>query len=312
MTYQFQHTLLAEFTDVDRLCHDVRHWDLHFQPLSALSGQRKIAQIVQGSVGRFECAYARFWMTFDQRGAPPPGKFTFTIPGRTMNQLWWQGQDIEPDDILVYFPGTEMRSISADDFEVHLISLDPQEIAAYAERSGLPLPGLSRLPAVFKAPEPLRAKAQALIGRLETVHTAVDYCELDALAEALVRCWLTQTGTRSRRKGRNVSRSVVEEVLAAVTTGEAAGLRISDLCARAGISRRAVELAFQERFGVGPSAFLKSAQLADARKLLQEGSPADCTVGDIMDRTGFSHVGQFATDYRNAFGERPSDTLRGV
>jgi AraC family ethanolamine operon transcriptional activator len=312
VNYQFQQTLLAEFTDVDQLCHEVRHWDLHFQPLSRLSGRQKIAQLVQGSAGHFEFAYARFWMNLDQRGAPPPGKFTFTIPGRSMNRLWWQGRDIEPGDIMVFFPGTELRSVSAEDFEVHLISLDPQDIAGYAERNGLPFPNFSRLPSVFKAPRALHAQAQSLIGRLETSRAPIDYCDMDALADALVRYWLTQTGIRVRRNGQNTSRSVVEEVLAAVSSGKMADLRISELCARAGISRRAVELAFQERFGVGPSAFLKSAQLAEARKLLQEGSPANCTVGDIMDQTGFSHVGQFATDYRNAFGERPSDTLRGI
>jgi AraC family ethanolamine operon transcriptional activator len=33
-------------------------------------------------------------------------------------------------------------------------------------------------------------------------------------------------------------------------------------------------------------------------------------VQEVAARWGFSHMGQFSSDYRLQFGERPSDTLR--
>ncbi|GHU15365.1 hypothetical protein AGMMS50225_28560 [Betaproteobacteria bacterium] len=41
-----------------------------------------------------------------------------------------------------------------------------------------------------------------------------------------------------------------------------------------------------------------------------DGVPALDTVGDIAARWGFWHLSHFAADYKEMFGELPSDTLR--
>lgn len=46
------------------------------------------------------------------------------------------------------------------------------------------------------------------------------------------------------------------------------------------------------------------------RTELYRASPDKAQVSDILADFGFWHFGQFAKDYREAFGERPSDTLR--
>ena len=119
----FTTVLDAGFDDVDQLCSTVRLWDLDFQPLQSGTAPGSVARVIQGGTRRFDCAYARILLNIDQRGAPPPGKITFTIPGRQLDAIWWQGQATTANDILVYFPGTEMKSLTGNDFEVHLISL---------------------------------------------------------------------------------------------------------------------------------------------------------------------------------------------
>ncbi|WP_305984016.1 helix-turn-helix domain-containing protein [Roseibium sp. MMSF_3544] len=302
--------LISEFQDVDQLCHDVRYWDLQFQPLGLVPEDQKIAKIIQGRVAQFDCSYARFRMSFDQNGEPPQGKVTFTIPGESLGELWWRGQNTCADDVLVYLPGTELRSISAPDFEVHLLAADVAVIGSYMARSGFPVPHLSRLPSVFRAPGHILRKARSVLCRFEDDPASVDACMLDALVEGLVSCWMMQTGLQPRETAPNASRVVMEEILNAVASGDLADTRISDMCNRGGISRRALEIAFQEKFGTGPAAFLKSARLAQARRRLQSAADAKLSVADVMDLVGLSHVGQFAHDYRKMFGERPSDTLR--
>lgn len=304
-------TLLdASFGDVDQLCSDVRHWDLEFQPLTATPSRATIGRVIQGGSRRFDCAYARFLINIDQRGAPPPGKFTFTIPGKKLNSIWWQGQHVEQQDILVYVPGTEMRSVTGRDFEVHLISLTEADIAHYAERCGLMLPSLSRLPSVFKAPDSLAREAQNVLGRMTSNPDGIDDCSLDEIAEKLVICWLSQIGIASRRKHVPQSSIALDRILSAVSSGEAASIRLSEICADTGLSRRALEIAFRERFDLSPAAFLKTSRLSATRRELMVATPQKATVGDIMAKSGFSHVGQFATDYRRMFGELPSDTLK--
>ncbi|MBG6205971.1 AraC-like DNA-binding protein [Labrenzia sp. EL_126] len=307
---EFQTTLVAEFRDVDQLCHDVQYWDLRFQPLGSIPPDEKIARIVQGNMSRFECTYARFRMNFDQRGAPPQGKVTFTIPGEKLNELWWRDQFTSSSDVLVYLPETELRSISAQDFEVYLIAVDVPVIEEYLERCGFREIELARFPSVFRAPDHVLQKARAVLGRLGRHPRFADPCSLDALVEDLVSCWVMQTGLQPRQVAPSSSRFVIEEILASIASGNAADIRISTLCQKANISRRALEIAFHDKFGTGPSAFLKSARLAQARRKLQTASEAARSIADIMDEAGFSHVGQFALDYRKMFGERPSDTMK--
>lgn len=82
---------------------------------------------------------------------------------------------------------------------------------------------------------------------------------------------------------------------------------VEALCSTLGISRRTLQMSFQETLGVKPSAFLRAVRLNGARRALKCGA----SVTDAATLWGFWHFGRFAHDYRAMFGERPSDTARG-
>jgi AraC-like DNA-binding protein len=83
-----------------------------------------------------------------------------------------------------------------------------------------------------------------------------------------------------------------------------------DLVEIAGVSIRSLSRGFAKRHGVGPMKFLRQRRLeASYRELL--GSDRDSiTVTDVAMRLGFNHLGKFALEYKQAFGESPSQTLR--
>lgn len=94
-------------------------------------------------------------------------------------------------------------------------------------------------------------------------------------------------------------------------------LSAEQLRAHAGVSERTLQTAFRDRFNLTPAAFIKARRLAAVRaalkRSLKDGSHGDpVAVGDIAAQFGFWHSGQFAIDYKRAFGELPSTTLRGV
>jgi AraC family ethanolamine operon transcriptional activator len=80
--------------------------------------------------------------------------------------------------------------------------------------------------------------------------------------------------------------------------------------ARFGVSERTLQYAFRDRFGLTPAAFIKARRLAAVSAMLKRADAELATVGDIAAQFGFWHSGQFAADYKRAFGELPSDTLR--
>ncbi|WP_420337686.1 helix-turn-helix domain-containing protein [Roseibium sp.] len=305
----FQATLVADFCHVDQLCHEVQYWDIQFQPLTALSDDGRVAHILQGTFASFELSYARFHQNLDQRGAPPPGKLTFTIPGPTMSKLWWCGKETASDSVLVYYPGVEWRSISGSDFEVYLLSINLADFARYAARFGAPDLNPYRLQTIFKVPDALLSRAQNVLCSLNSPAPQFDTLTLDCLVEDLIGCWLAQAGLHPRAAGLHTSQRVLTRILEMVDAGEIEDVRLPELCAEAGLSRRALEIAFKDRFGVGPAAFIKSWRLAQTRRQLLEADPGKITVADVMAEQGFLHVGQFATDYKRWFQELPSQTL---
>jgi AraC-like DNA-binding protein len=88
-------------------------------------------------------------------------------------------------------------------------------------------------------------------------------------------------------------------------------LNIETLAAVTGGSARSIFKAFKEARGVSPMAFVKSVRLKHAKRMLQARNDA-ASVIDVAFQCGFLNPGHFARDYRLAFGELPSETLRSA
>lgn len=85
-------------------------------------------------------------------------------------------------------------------------------------------------------------------------------------------------------------------------------LDIAALAALTSTSVRSLFRQFNKSRDYSPMEFLKFVRLRQARLMLLSGS--DNSVLSVMLKCGFQNAGHFARDYRRAFGERPSDTLR--
>ena len=81
------------------------------------------------------------------------------------------------------------------------------------------------------------------------------------------------------------------------------------LAALAGVSARSLYLGFQRYRGISPMRLLHEVRLQRAHQDLLEAA-TDTRVTDVALRWGLGHLGRFSLDYRQAFGESPSDTLR--
>ena len=88
-----------------------------------------------------------------------------------------------------------------------------------------------------------------------------------------------------------------------------APLDIETLAAVTGGSTRSIFKAFKEARGVSPMAFVKRVRLENARRELQR-LDENASVIDVASQCGFLNPGHFARDYRIAFGELPSETMR--
>jgi AraC-like DNA-binding protein len=89
-------------------------------------------------------------------------------------------------------------------------------------------------------------------------------------------------------------------------------IRMDELCAVSGLSRRGLEYLFMDLLGVGVSAFLHKLRLHGVRRELLATDPRHGSVKRCALDWGFWHLGRFAAEYRALFGENPSATLGGI
>lgn len=82
--------------------------------------------------------------------------------------------------------------------------------------------------------------------------------------------------------------------------------------ARAGnMSVRTLHASFQRCFGLSPMAYVRKVRLEHVRAELIANRDPHLQVTEVASRWGFYHLGRFAQQYRDRYGESPSDTLRG-
>lgn len=87
---------------------------------------------------------------------------------------------------------------------------------------------------------------------------------------------------------------------------------ISDFCRVSGINQRTLLRAIRSIRQTTPSKYLRELRLAQVRQALLSANAGTENVTELAMRFAFHALGRFAVDYRAAFGESPSETLRRV
>ena len=125
---------------------------------------------------------------------------------------------------------------------------------------------------------------------------------LDNLAQMLSRCVPSPQPPARARRGWQI----VSEAREYIRSRPDAPANIAEICDAVGVSRRTLQYCFQEVLGMSPMEFLRAIRLGGARRMLRTSS----SVTDAAAHWGFWHFGYFSQDYRNMFGELPSQTHR--
>lgn len=86
-------------------------------------------------------------------------------------------------------------------------------------------------------------------------------------------------------------------------------LSIRELCERLKINWRTLNMGFRELYGVPPKTYMRLSRLHHVRRVLCQSDPGTTNVTAVAVSWGFFQLGRFAVEYRQLFGEKPSDTL---
>lgn len=300
--------------DFDDLTAFYSGWDGRFEQLSTGRFEGEL-QVVRGPTVR--AMSVEYNQAILARGAASPGQCTvYTVTPRNALGIW-QGRRLAPGRLVVHGPGGSTDHRSARTGRSSGLSL-PADTLLRAARILRPAERDFRLPSweALSPPPEVAAKLNRHIERLLELRTAgpaalaspdFQRFEQDCIRAAVAGIFPAETRWRGglTLSGRTQLLRRADEFLRARLADPIGSI---DLCAEFGISDRTLRLAFHERFGVGPMTYFRMLRLNAARREFKR-SPATSVVV-VARGHGFQHLGNFAADYRRAFGELPSETLR--
>ena len=249
---------------------------------------------------RFSCGY-------HQLGLPPPRMLTFGVP--VTGFRYWFGREYGTSHILPFNQSGGIDGVSGKGFEAFTISFSEEYLANIVSSYRSPVPKFLNRP----TPESVIGRGKfndRFRNLLNRIILAPDFelgqeCE-DELTITLLEAAQNDNANTDRSSPRLRTRAV-ERALAYIDDHKEEAITVRDLCSKNDIALRTLTRAFKERFGIGPKAYLKRQRLSAARTDILS-SPPETQLTEIANQWGFWHMGQFANDYRNLFGELPSQT----
>jgi AraC-like DNA-binding protein len=107
---------------------------------------------------------------------------------------------------------------------------------------------------------------------------------------------------------KSIAPASVKRVIDFMNADLASPLGIADLIAVSGVAGRTLFKHFKDAYGVSPMQYLRSVRFDRVRDALLSATHAD-SVSAIALGWGFTHLGRFSVEYRQRYGESPSETL---
>ncbi|MDE0155956.1 MAG: helix-turn-helix domain-containing protein [Gammaproteobacteria bacterium] len=221
-------------------------------------------------------------------------------------------------------PGSEMEGISSPDMRICIVHVScdllKRTLQHQYRESNLFDPDY--LPYMLIQNE---KETQPLFSLLEDFQTGADKAHLslestnqlaalkNALVETICSVFITKQDQGRTKSGiTTITRHhrLFHDALDLIQDNICEELTVGKLCEELTTSRRTLEYVFKENIKMSPAKYIRAFRLNNIRREILLMEPD--TLGDIAARWGIWHLGRFARDYYQLFGELPSTTKGGV
>jgi AraC family ethanolamine operon transcriptional activator len=251
------------------------------------------------------------------RGRVPARCVLLAMPLSSPRAARNRGAEFNSDAMVVAYHGEGLDFRTMDPLAIFVVIVDRDLLEQHATALlGCTLESLRRDQQVaFEAADLKRRRLRALTTGIRHAleHDPGQLCRgfsaerfestiLSAMLEGCACGPTVHVSATRRRQLAIATESFIRENLNSVLT-------IAALCKAMRVPERTLHLAFKEHFATTPKAHLKMLRLNSVRRELRR-SCGLATVTETAMKWGFWHLGWFAHDYREMFGESATDTLR--
>lgn len=292
-----------------------RNWD---QRYDQLSGGRFSGALQEMDFPSFTLIRETSNRVLLQKGCTPDGVFAIGALMTTGDSGFHCGELMATHTAAILEPGTEFEIRTPECFDLIAAVFSPRDLAANLDDRSFDCEELEfelRRSCKTIAPANTRQLTDFLQRVYECGQQAADHLmipsNLRQLEEEfyciLIDILRVSRGPEVHAVCPNRERTV-RRFRALLDAFPESALSIADICDEIGVTRRTLQNATQEVFGISPQHYLKAIRLNAFRRALKLREPQHESIGDVAARWGFWHLSQLAQDYRKLFGELPSQT----
>lgn len=241
-----------------------------------------------------------------------PDSLWLGIPTRALGSRI-NGQTLVEHDVMCRPGGHDFELVTPDAFDIYGMVIRLPILQTAAQQQGLTLDKEWQCsPRRRVTPETLHAVSFLLDRLLSHQQGAIaEKIHKDILLIALLELLQVDQPDAELSPSYAHRKEVVDQVKRYVDEHEEDPVTMEMLCELTHVSRRTLQYSFTTILGISPLQFLRLTRLNRVRRALCAAAPTQ-TVTDIATYWGFWHLGQFAHDYKQQFGECPSQTLSRV
>ncbi len=312
--YFLKHT----FDNFTKMSEALRGWNIEIRQLR----EGKIHDtLVQLKVRNFFLAYGEFSGLTHQVGDIPPGR-TFAFYTGKDSKLIWRKKDV-PLNALMLFPLNSKLDvvIKGSKTIIHTISISEEALISRLQKSEREIYNTivstkelvsMKLAEMEKLQEVFYKYIQSAEENPDLVHEKnFQVCLNEEFFSALIDVLFSEEKSDYPEVKDRITQAW-NELESYIETHKNRPIMLNELSQAVGIGERSLFRLFNDRFNLSPKAYLNKLRLNGVRKDLSQISSAKKTITQVANSWGFWHMGQFAADYKQLFGELPSHTLSKI
>ena len=297
----------SEATDADCHAHNLRNWQQRYDQLS--NGQ------FFGRIDELALENAQVFVEHTSQALHqhcvvwPDAVWLGFAAGAQACRI--DGLEVTPDQVMVRPGSYDFELITPAGFDIYGVVVSQAALLRVAEIQGLTLDERAWLqPRKSSRPEPLAALRGMLPHFLAPTPTgaSADW-QQDLLLTTAIEVLQQQAMDAGVKSSYARRKAVVDRVQAYLEANSQNPVTITELCELTHVSRRTLQYSFESILGINPARYLRTVRLNNVRRVLSRPTMEDTTISAIAAEWGFWHLGQFAHDYKQLFGENPSMTL---
>jgi len=291
-------------------------WDHQYEQISPGAFYGRFLQTQNDVLGVYRNRWER---AIHYRGAPK-GVIMFAVTLAQTSEAHWMGQRVGVDDMCVQRCGAEAEYFSAPFWDSVVFTIPEAELARQIVDITHDDPGtlLHTHGVVHLTPQLATQVRQAALNYIDTAVRSVATPDAPSplpqmatsIVELMARVLVSAQPQRHVKSGLIRSSHWVHKAEEFCGQNPNQPLRIGQLCRELDVSERTLRDAFYKQTDTSPLEYLKTQRLNQVYHELRDSDPGEVLIKQLAYASGFSHLGHFCQDYKQLFGESPSETIK--